>query len=152
MNMKFKYTKEKLIEICNKSYSYRQCLSHMGLKPAGGNYACLKNKIKEYGIDISHFTLQGWNKGKKIGPKRCLSEYLSNKQTIQSYKLKKRLLEEKVFEHKCYSCNESSWLKYSIPLELHHIDGNNSNNSLSNLTLLCPNCHALTDNYRGKNK
>ena len=37
-------------------------------------------------------------------------------------------------------------------LELHHIDGNHSNNELSNLTLLCPNCHALTDNYRGKNK
>lgn len=33
-----------------------------------------------------------------------------------------------------------------------HKDGNNINNNLSNLELLCPNCHALTDNYREKNK
>ena len=25
------------------------------------------------------------------------------------------------------------------------------NNEMENLKLLCPNCHALTDNYRGKN-
>ena len=43
-------------------------------------------------------------------------------------------------------------MKHPIPLELHHIDGNNQNNNLTNLTLLCPNCHAMTDNYRGKNK
>jgi RecJ-like exonuclease len=37
-----------------------------------------------------------------------------------------------------------------IPLELHHIDGNHFNNDLSNLMVLCPNCHAKTDSYRGK--
>jgi predicted HNH restriction endonuclease len=42
-------------------------------------------------------------------------------------------------------------LKKPIPLELHHKDGNRYNNSLNNLMLLCPNCHALTDNYRAKN-
>jgi len=35
---------------------------------------------------------------------------------------------------------------------LHHEDGDNSNNEISNLCYLCPNCHALTDNYRGRNK
>ena len=38
-----------------------------------------------------------------------------------------------------------------IPLELHHKDGNRYNNQLDNLMLLCPNCHALTENYRAKN-
>lgn len=38
-----------------------------------------------------------------------------------------------------------------IPLELHHINGVHSDNRIENLQLLCPNCHALTDNYRGKN-
>lgn len=48
-------------------------------------------------------------------------------------------------------CGNTEWLDKHIPLELHHINGNHKDNRLSNLQLLCPNCHALTDNYRGKN-
>ena len=36
-------------------------------------------------------------------------------------------------------------------LQLDHIDGDRSNNELGNLRLLCPNCHALTDTYCGRN-
>ena len=151
-SMRIKYTKELIENICRESSSYRQCLNKLGLKEAGGNYACIKKKIKEYNIDISHFHHKAWNKGKKIGPKRSLEDYLSNKQTIQSWKLKNRLLKDQIFSHKCCNCNRTMWLDKKIPLELHHIDGNNSNNNLDNLSLLCPNCHALTDNYRAKNK
>jgi len=42
------------------------------------------------------------------------------------------------------------WLGQPIPLELDHKDGNHSNNDLSNLRLLCCNCHAQTDNWRGR--
>ena len=38
------------------------------------------------------------------------------------------------------------------PLEVHHIDGNSSNNSRDNLQLLCPNCHSLTANHKGSNR
>ena len=37
-----------------------------------------------------------------------------------------------------------------IPLEVHHVDGDRLNNELTNLQLLCPNCHAQTDNYCGR--
>ena len=40
----------------------------------------------------------------------------------------------------------------TVPLELHHIDGDASNNKLSNVVLLCPNCHSLTENYKARNK
>lgn len=135
-----------------KSKSIRQVLQFLNIVPAGGNYKTIKQKISDHSIDISHFSGQSWNKGKKIGPKRSIQDYLSNKYPIQSWKLKRRLLQENFFESKCYSCDETLWLDQTIPLELHHIDGDNLNNNLSNLTLLCPNCHALTDNYRGKNK
>lgn len=37
-------------------------------------------------------------------------------------------------------------------LQIHHIDGDCTNNKFENLQLLCPNCHALTDNYGSRNK
>lgn len=150
--MKHKYSIQDLKSIVKRSNSIRQVLQNLNIVPAGGNYQTIKNKIDEYNIDISHFTGQAWNKNKKIGPKRSIDDYLSNKKPIQSWKLKRRLLNEKLFEHKCYKCFQEIWIDKPIPLELHHIDGDNQNNNLSNLTLLCPNCHALTDNYRGKNK
>lgn len=34
-------------------------------------------------------------------------------------------------------------------MQLHHVDGNNKNNTLDNLQMLCPNCHSQTENYCG---
>jgi len=52
----------------------------------------------------------------------------------------------------CSSCGNTEWMDNPIPLELHHIDGDANNNSRDNVVHLCPNCHALTDNYKNKNK
>lgn len=53
--------------------------------------------------------------------------------------------------HSCESCLLSEWLCEPIPLELEHKDGDNRNNIKDNLFLLCPNCHAKTNFYRGRN-
>lgn len=50
------------------------------------------------------------------------------------------------------SCGLEKWQGKNIPLEVDHIDGNHENNKLTNLKLLCCNCHALTPTYRIKNK
>lgn len=70
---------------------------------------------------------------------------------FQSNKLRIRLLNEGYMSHECSECRLTEWMGKPIPLELDHVDGDNSNNMLENLRLLCPNCHAQTDNYRGKN-
>jgi len=135
-------------------YSIAQVLTKLNLTPSGGNYKHIPSLIKKWNIDISHFTNMGWAKGKIFGPKRPIQDYLTNpaKHKIGSNALRKRLLKEGFFSHKCTNCNLADWLGKPIPLELEHIDGNNDNNMLSNLTLLCPNCHALTPTYRGRNK
>lgn len=147
-----KYSIEQFKQATETSSSISQALTKLGLAPKGGNYATFKKFIKENNISILHFTGQGWNKGKITGPKRDIQDYLSNTQSIQSYKLKNRLLKEKFLESKCNCCNNTEWMNKPISLELHHKDGDSQNNSLNNLELLCPNCHAFTDNYRGKNQ
>ena len=52
----------------------------------------------------------------------------------------------------CNNCGLDEWLSNDIPLELEHKNGDNKNNNRSNLEMLCPNCHALTDTWRGRNK
>lgn len=145
------YTVDQVRNIVPSCVSYRQVLSKLGLKEAGGNYACIKKLMKENNIDFSHFTHQSSNRGKNFGPKRPIQDYFDNKFSITSYKLRRRLIREGYFEHKCYTCNNKEWLGEPIPLELEHKDGNHANNNLSNLTLICPNCHARTPTYRGKN-
>lgn len=120
-----------------------------------GNYQTIKNKIKEFDIDISHFTGQAWNQGKRyrqINKPKPLEEILKENSPYQSYKLKERLLKNGLKEYKCECCNNTEWLGKPIKLELHHINGNHNDNRLENLQLLCPNCHSFTDTYRSKNK
>ena len=80
-----------------------------------------------------------------------LLEYLEKSVDIQSNKVRKKLLDEGYKEYRCECCGLNEWLNEPIPLELHHKDGNHFNNSLDNFQLLCPNCHAKTSSYRGKN-
>lgn len=94
--------------------------------------------------------------GKNISKNRnyvfSLDEIFSGKHPqYQTNKLRIRLIKEGVKENKCERCGIYKWLDEEIRLELDHIDGNPYNHSLSNLRILCPNCHSLTPTHRGKN-
>ena len=49
----------------------------------------------------------------------------------------------------CAGCSECGWSKELGVLELHHIDRNTKNNHISNLRILCPNCHSV-EHFRAK--
>ena len=83
---------------------------------------------------------------------RDIEEYTSNKVPMQSDKLKIRLINEGYLEPRCNMCGISRWLDGEVHLQIDHKDGNKDNNNLKNLRLLCPNCHALTPQYRLKNE
>lgn len=77
--------------------------------------------------------------------------YIDNNKPIKSDRLKQKLIRDGLKKPICEQCGNHEWMGKPIPLELHHVDGDHYNNELTNLQLLCPNCHAFTENYRGRN-
>ena len=155
MSKKRKWTEAQFIDAVNSSLSYAQVLEKLGLKIAGSNYDTVKRKIKELNLDTFHMTGKAWNQGERfiiIKPAEPLSKVLVEHSTYtNSNSLRKRLLKEGIKEYKCECCNRTEWLGKPIKLELHHINGIKDDLRIENLQILCPNCHAYTDNYRGKN-
>ena len=144
---------DQLKDAVKNSFSYRQVLSKLGLREAGGNYEQIKKYIKEYDLNIKHFKGRGWNLGLRgIGkPIIPLEKILIKGSNFQSFKLKKRLFTEKL---KLEYCEQCGWAKRTkdgyLPLEFDHINGDRRDNRLENLRILCPNCHSLTSNHRGR--
>lgn len=60
----------------------------------------------------------------------------------------------KVSGCKCSSCGWDKKYKDNIypVLEIDHADGDWKNCDPSNVRVLCPNCHSLTDTYKNRNK
>ena len=154
-----KYTKEWLEELCSTSYSYAEVLRKAGRKQGGGTQETLKKKIQEFDIDISHFTGQGWNGHSntttKVGSseKYQLEEVFCKNSPVTQKVLRGYVERHNILDYKCVNCGcDGNWQGGKISLEIDHEDGDNTNNTIGNLRYLCPNCHALTDTYRGKNK
>jgi Zn finger protein HypA/HybF involved in hydrogenase expression len=83
--------------------------------------------------------------------KKQLNDVFTGKQHMVTTQLKVRLVREGYKEYKCEICGIDEWNGEKIGLELDHISGVRSDNSLNNLRLLCPNCHSQTHTFRGRN-
>ena len=150
--MKSHYTKEDVIVAVAKSKSIAGVLRQLNLRPIGGNYKTIHHLINKYGLDTSHFTGQGWNVGLGFKPRKAIDDkdiFVEDSNYRCSWRLRERYKKATGINY-CEECHLSEWRGRQIPLEIHHRNGNNTDNRLENLMLLCPNCHALTSNYRGR--
>ena len=136
--------KDQILQWIDENQSKAYMSQQLGCK-----WETLNRYLKLMGIEYA-----GNQSGKgqtKKKPKMTLAEYLENSEDIQTNKIRIKILEEGLKPHKCECCGLETWLDNPIPLEVHHKDGDRTHNELSNYELLCPNCHAFTDSYRGKN-
>ena len=72
-----------------------------------------------------------------------------NEGIVPGIKVIRRYLKEQ--SNCCSECGITEWNGKPIVLEVDHIDGHHDNNNISNLRLLCPNCHSQTPTYKSKN-
>mgnify|MGYP003344463699 CR=1 FL=1 len=166
----FKRKKSLLIikcENCHKDFKKRKCDTNISKNFCSQNCAnvfngknkktinhcyCGKeiNKRRKYcslACNKKHDHLENikkWKSGEKLG--------YSGETCIISKFIKKYLFQK--HDNKCCKCgwNQIHPITQKIPLEVNHIDGNAKNCKEENLELVCPNCHALTPNFRALNK
>ena len=73
------------------------------------------------------------------------------KNTSYGKNIRNRIINECLIAYKCGICNTYTHNNDHLNLQIDHIDGDRTNNELTNLRFLCPNCHSQTDTYCGKN-
>jgi hypothetical protein len=132
-----------------ESRSMADLLRRVGLVPRGDNYRVMRLRLERLGLDATRLKGQAWSRGQRRS--RALEELLVAGRACSGPVLMRQLLEAGYLERACVGCDLVEWLSEPIPLELDHINGDHTDNRLENLRLLCPNCHAQTNTYRGRN-
>lgn len=155
-NTKRKHTEEAKLKIANKLRKERNTTTETKpLKPtlyckncnkilkSNQLHFCSKKCRIEYNEVAYSEYIKRWLNGEENG----------NFPSMKIHNYVKRYLMEK--HNNC--CQECGWGVTNehtgrVPLQIHHIDGDCTNNREDNLQLLCPNCHSLTENFGSRNK
>ena len=144
-----------LARAVSTSTSIAAVMRHFGVSPTHSAFRRrILRRIEELELDTSHMRGQGWRKGLTNPQNRArpIEEYLVEGRYVSgTSKLRERLIREGYKQRRCEDCGRDEWEGQPIPLELDHVNGRRDDNRLQNLRIRCPNCHALTDTYRGRN-
>lgn len=150
-----KYTKDLLEPVVKASISFADVIRALGLRYAGGTYRHLQMRIRQFGLDTSHF------KGRAAGAqKRGLGLRIHAEAilVLKSAGLRttacvlRRALLEIGRPHVCEVCAQGPfWRGVPLVLEIDHRNGNRNDDRRENLRFLCPNCHSQTANFGAKN-
>lgn len=149
---------EQVIKVIQESKSIAEVNEKIGYqRESTAGYRRIKNIIKEYRIDISHFTGQKWSKGTniltndKLGHKHKIEDIFIENSKVSRSHVKKLIIKNNLIPYICKRCKITEWQGEKLSLHLEHENGIRNDNRLENLTFLCPNCHSLTNSYCGRN-
>ena len=130
------YSKEELKQIVEQSSSLKEVVFKLGYSTTSGNSETVKNRIKEYDLDCSHFSLSQ----PKI--KRNEENIFIQDSTASQATLRRWYKKGKYTPYICAICGqEPIWQEKELTLILDHINGHNHDDRLENLRWVCPNCN-----------
>lgn len=150
--------KSKLELVASNSNSKSEMLRSLGIRVSSGNLTSLTKLLNYLDIDVKHFNRKGWNFVGRYRPIKKKNQYsieellVENSPVTSSSSLKKKLFNLGYLKKECKKCGLGDmWNNEPITLQLDHINGNNLDNRIENLQILCPNCHSQTKTFAGKN-
>ncbi|MDH6221165.1 HNH endonuclease [Streptomyces pseudovenezuelae] len=146
-----RHTEERLRAAVATSTSIKDVVRRLGISQVGGNQTHISRRIAALGIDTNHFvaTRRGRPKG-SLGETLCLRSAEDGR--VPGDRPRRALLHAGV-EERCTMCGTGPVHQgRPLRLEVDHINGDWWDNRQANLQLLCPNCHAVTDTYRGRKR
>jgi hypothetical protein len=120
-------------------------LKYLKLSESKENICWLQNRLTKIGIDPISLRKIDWKKYTTDNVS-VLNNLLCNK-PYGSW-MGKNLIKYGFLKNECEECGQKPFHNGKILiLQHHHRDGNNKNNAIGNLQVLCPNCHTQTNNY-----
>ena len=152
-----KYTRELLAPVVKASVSIAEVMRRVGIKTwTGGSHTLIRDRIRHYALDTSHFTGKAWNPNPVSGGPEKLSwrEVLVLNRVGRRehrHRLERAMLESGI-KHVCSDCKRKPWWR-GKPLKFHidHKNGDHLDNRRPNVRFLCPNCHSQTPTYGSLN-
>ena len=146
-----RYEEKSFSEIVKNSRNLTEIAENLGLKPFCGNRNTIKKYIKTYNLETSHFYARYEIRKPRRG--RDIDEILVTGSTFNTTNLKQKLYKKGLKQPICEKCGQDEmWNDEKMSLILDHINGNNTDNRIENLRIVCPNCNATLPTHGGKNR
>lgn len=151
VDTRVRHTEGTLRRLVACSTSVAEVVRRLGIAPVGGNQAHISRRIATLHIDTSHFS-----SAHRSGPKTAAGNLLTlgspSDGRVPGARLCRALLRTGIAES-CAVCGTGpEWNGKPLRLEVDHKSGEWWDNRPDNLRLICPNCHAVTDTYRGRKR
>lgn len=144
-------SKEEFIHLWESSLSISQVAKKLRKKGSTRNSTYIKRIAYSIGLDNSHMKGQRSGNGKNLSKEDLLIKLKNNTVRITS-NIKQLIIKYDVIPYQCELCNiDAEYNGKNLVLHLDHVDGVCTNNDISNLRFLCPNCHSQTDTFGSKN-
>jgi DNA invertase Pin-like site-specific DNA recombinase/5-methylcytosine-specific restriction endonuclease McrA len=122
-----------IAEAYESGMSMRQCKAHFGFSSEAWQDAVKRGDIipRDRRIPLRDLLVKGRRTGRGH--------------------LKSRLIDAGLKENRCEICGITRWMGKPVNMQLHHVNGDGSDNRLENIQFLCGTCHSQTDTYGGRN-
>ena len=150
--MRYAKIHDRIVEICRTAKTLSEVEARIGTSSPNG---ALRRYIKLHGIELPEYLGQSAaNAISQKTRKRITEADLCEGSLVCRTSLKAFLFREGLKYAKCEICGwcEARLSDGVVPIHLHHLNGDGTDNRLENLQILCPNHHALTDDYCKRNK